>query len=147
MKDTNIDEVIYARETAMRDAYANDLRRYRTTEYELSREKLPGITAAKRADLFTVDQHDVLRVWEFKIRASSDAIGQVLVYLALCRRHYGLNRIIRPVIAAAEFDPDVLYAIEALHLGIEVVRLPAAVLNAGKVPYHRPDPSMTLVTL
>lgn len=144
---TDTEEVTYAHERAMRDAYADDLERHRPRELEVSRESLPALCDQKRADLFTVDRREVLRVWEFKIRATPEALGQVLVYLALCRRHYGTERIIRPVLAAAEFDPDLLYAIEALNLGVEVVQLPPTVLNAGKVPFRRPEAPLPLFTL
>lgn len=137
--ENNSTTAVYARECAVRDTYADDLASYRPREIEVSREALPGLRDVKRADLLTVDQYDVLRIWEFKLRATPGAIGQVLTYLALCRRHYRLQRIIRPVLAAIEFDPDVLYAIEALNLGIETVVLPATVVNAGKVPVCYPD--------
>ncbi len=122
----------------MRNAYADELQRYRPLELEVSRERLPGTADCKRADLFTVDRHGLLRVWEFKVRATGASLGQLLVYLALCRRHYNGKRVVRPVLAAAEFDPDVTFAIEALNLGIEVVVLPPAVLNAGRIPFSRP---------
>lgn len=144
MKDTL--DIIYARERAMRDAYADELELYRPREIEVSRESLPGSRASKRADLFTVDAVRILRVWEFKVRATAAAVGQLLVYLALCRRHYGSDRVVRPVLAGAEFDPDLLYAVEALNLGIEIVRLPVAVLNAGKVPFSRPDHTVPVFT-
>jgi RecB family endonuclease NucS len=137
------DVVTYARETAMRDCYAKELATYRPNEHEVSREALPG-SASKRADLFTIDKSNIFRVWEFKIRADSNAIGQLLVYLALCRRHYPTDTI-RPVLAAAEFHDDVRYAIEALNLNIEVVDLPPSVLGAGKVPFHRPDPAAKVI--
>lgn len=138
---TSDPSIIYARECVVRDAFADALHEYRPLELEISRESLPGLIGRKRADLFTVDRDDVLRVWEFKLRAGPDAIGQVLVYLALCRKHYGFNRVIRPVLAAAEIDNDVRYAVEALHLGIELVQLPVAVLNDGHLTYT-PAPSV-----
>lgn len=131
---------IFARECLIRDAYADEIAWYRPNEREVSREALPGLTDSKRADLVTVEKAtNVLRIWEFKIRATPAAIGQVLTYLALCRRHYHYSRILRPVLAAIEFDPDVLYTIEALNLGIEAVTLPAAVVNAGKVSVCYPE--------
>jgi hypothetical protein len=131
-------EVTYAREVAMRDAYADELSRYRPGEHVVSKEGLPGLTR-RRADLFTVDRFDLLRVWEFKIRATPDALGQLLIYLWLCRNHYGGSRIIRPVLAAATFNPELPPAIEGLNLGIEIVQLPPAVLNAGDIPFARPE--------
>ncbi|MDQ3933702.1 MAG: hypothetical protein M3340_03630 [Actinomycetota bacterium] len=122
----------------MRNAYADELQRYRPLELEVSRERLPGTADCKRADLFTVDRQGLLRVWEFKVRATGASLGQLLLYLALCRRHYNGKRVVRPVLAAAEFDPDVTFAIEALNLGIEVVVLPPAVLNAGRIPFSHP---------
>jgi hypothetical protein len=148
VKDTpEVPEVTYARERAIRDSYADDLQRYRPEELEVNREALPGLQNRKRADLVTVDRQRLLRVWEFKIRATAEALGQLLVYLALCRRHYGDQRVIRAVLAAAEFDPDVTCAIEALNLGVEVVVLPPAVLNAGKVPFSRPDMTVPALTI
>jgi RecB family endonuclease NucS len=131
----------------MRDAYADELDRYRPHEVEVSRERLPGATDQKRADLFTVDRHGLLRIWEFKVRATAASVGQLLVYLALCRRHYAGKRVVRPVLAAAEFDPDVTFAIEALNLGVEVVVLPPAVLNAGRIPFSRPSEPIPAFTL
>ena len=136
-------DITYARELAMRNAYADELSTYRSQEYEVSREGLPGGTR-RRADLHTVDRNEVLRVWEFKIRATPDALGQLQMYLWLCRLHYGLSRVVRPVLAAAEFDPELPAVIEGLNLGIEVVRLPPAVLNAGDVPFARPDSTLGL---
>ncbi len=137
----------YARECAVRDTYADHLDLYRPREIEVSREALPGTLDVKRADLVTVDRADVLRIWEFKIRATPAAIGQVLTYLALCRRHYEFRRILRPVLAAIEFDADALYTIEALNLGIETVLLPPAVINAGKVSLCVPDKNLPVFSL
>lgn len=145
MKTTALSDptAVFARECLIRDAYADELAFYRPTEWEVSREALPGLTDFKRADLMTVEKpSDVLRVWEFKLRVTPAAIGQVLTYLALCRRHYNFVRTIRPVLAAIEFDPDVEYTIEALNLGIEIVKLPPAVFNAGRVFACRPIHNM-----
>lgn len=138
---------MYVQERLMRDHYAADLRAYRPNELEVSREAIPGSIRRKRADLLTVDRQRNLRVWEFKVRAAAGALGQLLVYLALCRRHYGEHRVIRPVLAAAELDPDLTFTIEALNLGVEIVELPAAVLNAGKVPFCNPDPSVPALSV
>lgn len=92
----------------------------------------------------TTDETGTVRVWEFKIIASYDSLGQVLVYLAQKRLDYlvqnasdivqGKLKDIRGVLAAFEFRPEVEIAIAILNLGVELVRIPRKYMAAGDVP-------------
>lgn len=122
----------FAHECAVRDAYASRLAEFRP------RERLLGTEAtfkdvALRADMKTVDQTNALRVWEFKIKADYKSLGQILTYLAMERRD-SPDRIVRAVLAAFQFDESTLMTNEALNLGIEMVKIPLKLRQAGFVP-------------
>jgi hypothetical protein len=81
----------------------------------------------------TVDTHNVLRVWEFKIQADYNGLGQVLTYLALERKS-SPGRQVRAVLAAFEFAGSIIETNEILNLGIEMIKLPSSLRRAGIVP-------------
>ncbi|MFJ5883560.1 hypothetical protein [Kitasatospora cineracea] len=111
----------------MRNQYASELARHRPNELLIAREN-GYVGTAVRADMRTVDRSNVTRLWEFKIRASYEALGQILVYMAMARRAEEANgnaHLIRGVIAAFDFQPELIYAVERLNLSIELVTLPA----------------------
>jgi hypothetical protein len=126
----------YARETKVRDAYAEGLVDERPDEILLSTEHkyVTEDGRALRGDMKTVDKYDVIRIWEFKICADYSALGQVLVYVALARGALGFQKVVRGVIAAFEFPSEVKDAIEILNLNIETVEVPAKYQLAGAVP-------------
>jgi hypothetical protein len=132
----NPPEVEYARETKVRDAYSEGLAEERPGERLLSTEHryVTEDGRALRGDMKTLDSDDVIRIWEFKICADYSALGQVLVYVALARKNLGFQKVVRGVIAAFEFPPEVAEAIEMLNLNIEKVALPAKYQLAGEVP-------------
>ncbi|WHT20177.1 hypothetical protein N8J89_03640 [Crossiella sp. CA-258035] len=121
------------REGRIRDYYAATLDQHRRGELLVARENSFDGTAV-RADMRTIDRHNVIRLWEFKIRASYDALGQIIVYVSMARRAEGYNRQIRGVIAAFEFQSEIVDAIERMNLGIELVSLPPVLAFAGNVP-------------
>lgn len=123
----------YERETRIRDYYAAELKQHRPDELLVAREDTYAGTAV-RADMRTIDRRNIIRVWEFKIRASYEALGQVLVYVAMARRAEGYDRPIRGVIAAFEFQAELVDAVERMNLGIELVRLPPVLALAGAIP-------------
>jgi RecB family endonuclease NucS len=82
----------------------------------------------------TVDSENVLRVWEFKIVASYDGLGQILSYLALERRATDFGRRVEGVLAAFSIQPEIRTAIDVLNLGIELVEVPTKLRLAGDVP-------------
>jgi hypothetical protein len=82
----------------------------------------------------TVDSGNVLRIWEFKIAASYDGLGQILSYLALERLATAFGRRVEGVLAAFSIQPEIRTAIGVLNLGIELVELPAKLRLAGGVP-------------
>ncbi|MEU6798667.1 hypothetical protein ABZ907_43820 [Nonomuraea wenchangensis] len=86
----------------------------------------------------TIDQDGIIRVWEFKISATYDGLGQVLTYTALARLDVKFQRPVRGVLAAFEVQPEVVTAIEVLNLGIEVIVLPDKLRLAGGVPLTTP---------
>jgi hypothetical protein len=89
---------------------------------------------AVRADMRTIDRRNIIRLWEFKIRASYEALGQILVYVAMARRAEGYDQPIRGVIAAFEFQPEIVYTVEGMNLGIELVTLPPVLALGGGIP-------------
>ncbi|WP_344176347.1 hypothetical protein [Kribbella lupini] len=97
------------------------------TEYTYSGSRV-------RADMRTVDRHDVLRLWEFKIHGNYAGLGQALTYLALAREELGFDRVVRGVLAAFDIQPEVRRAVEILNLGIELVIIPEKLRLAGGVP-------------
>jgi RecB family endonuclease NucS len=90
----------------------------------------------------TVDLNNVLREWEFKMRANASSLGQLLRYVALSRRDQNFQRHVVGVLAAFEFAEDVHFTNASMNLGLELVRLPRWLRNGGCVllpsvtPYH-----------
>jgi hypothetical protein len=82
----------------------------------------------------TVDQSNRIRIWEFKIKAGFDGLGQVLTYMALARLELNFARPVLGVLAAFEIPGELLTAIEVLNLGIETVLLPEQLRLAGAAP-------------
>lgn len=128
--------VLHEREGRVRDYYASELAQHRPGELLIARENSYDGTAV-RADMRTIDRSNVTRLWEFKISASYEALGQILVYLAMARRAEeaaGSDCLIRGVIAAFEFQPEIVYTVERLNLSIELVTLPPVLAHAGGIP-------------
>jgi hypothetical protein len=122
----------FARECLIRDRYAERLADFRPRERLLRTENtLAG--SRVRADMRTVDNADVLRIWEFKIAASYAGLGQILTYLALERRATDFKRDVRGVLAAFIIQPEIRFAVAVLNLGIELVVLPPTLRLAGAV--------------
>jgi hypothetical protein len=120
------------RECAIRDAYADQLARFRPHERLISKESTFEGTRV-RADMKTVDRSNVLRIWEFKIRAGHAGLGQILTYLAM-ERLSSPNRRVRPVLAAFEINTEITQANEMLNLGIEMLVLPRILRRGGDAP-------------
>ncbi|WP_410819110.1 hypothetical protein [Micromonospora sp. 050-3] len=126
----------YAHECRIRDLYATRLDEFRPDERLLKTEHSYEDSKV-RGDMRTIDRHDVIRIWEFKISAGYEGLGQILTYLALARRDLAFGRRVRGVLAAFDVQPEVDLAIEVLNLGIEVVRLPDKMRLAGGIPRIR----------
>ena len=88
--------------------------------------------SATRADMRTVDRENVLREWEFKLYADYRALGQIIQYVALARLAENF-RVIRGVIAAFEFSPELPKVVEVANLSIELVVIPDWMRGAGGV--------------
>lgn len=123
----------YEREGRIRDYYAAELEQHRPGELLVARENSYAGTAV-RADMRTIDRGNVIRLWEFKLRAGHEALGQILIYVAMARRAEGYDQPIRGVIAAFEFMPELVDAVERMNLGLELVRLPPVLRLAGRIP-------------
>lgn len=123
----------YAAERAVRDAYASRLREFRPTE-RLWKTEHTYPPSLLRGDMRTVDERNRIRIWEFKIRAGFDGLGQILTYVALARLELNFARPVLGVLAAFEAPAELLTTIEVLNLGIEVVVLPEQLRHAGRVP-------------
>ncbi len=128
----------YEHECRIRDEFAKHLDQERPGELLLEKEHTYGEVAIRaiRGDMKTLDEKNVLRIWEFKIVAGYDGLGQILAYLAMARRVVGFKRTIRGMLAAFDFRPEITEAIEILNLGIEVVRIPPKYRLAGNVLPH-----------
>jgi len=124
---------VYAAERAVRDAYAGRLSEFRPDE-RLWKAEHTYPPSMLRGDMRTVDQLNRVRIWEFKIKAGFDGLGQILTYVALARLETHFSRPVLGVLAAFEFPGELLTAIEVLNLGIEAVRLPEQLRLAGTVP-------------
>ncbi|NGY64112.1 hypothetical protein G7043_34860 [Lentzea sp. NEAU-D13] len=123
----------YEHECRIRDYYAAELERHRPNERLVARENSYAGTTV-RADMRTIDRTNTVRLWEFKIHASYEALGQILVYVAMARRAEGYDPLIRGVIAAFDFLPELVDTVERLNLNIELVTLPRVLALAGRIP-------------
>jgi hypothetical protein len=124
---------VFAHECRIRDLYAARLDEFRPRERLLKTESRPA-GSRLRADMRTVDRSDVLRIWEFKIAASYEGLGQILTYVALERLANNFQRDVQGVLAAFTIQPEIRTAIDVLNLGIEVVELPNKLRLAGGIP-------------
>ncbi|MFI6345050.1 hypothetical protein [Streptomyces sp. NPDC050560] len=96
----------------------------------------------------TIDRSDVTRLWEFKIGASYEALGQILVYVAMARRAEeasGNDCLIRGVIAAFDFQPEIAYTVERMNLSIELVTLSPVLAYAGGIPASAEPASLPVI--
>jgi hypothetical protein len=126
-------EIAFAHECRVRDLYAARLKEFRPQERLLKTEN--GFAGSRvRADMRTVDIRNELRIWEFKILASYEGLGQILTYLALERLATGFRRNVQGVLAAFSIQPEIRTAVDVLNLGIELVELPAKLSLAGGIP-------------
>jgi hypothetical protein len=130
------DEEPFAHECRIRDLYASRLVEFRPEEVVLNTEYAYA-SSRIRADMRTVSREGTIRVWEFKIFASYEGLGQALTYLALARKEEGFERRIQAVLAAFDFKPEIRTAVEVLNLGVELVQIPGKLRLAGGVPYAR----------
>jgi hypothetical protein len=126
-------EEAFAHECRIRDLYAARLAEFRPQERLLKTENTFA-GSRLRADMRTVDSRNVLRIWEFKIVASYEGLGQVLTYLALERLATNFQREVQGVLAAFSIQTEVRAAVDVLNLGIELVELPAKLRLAGGIP-------------
>jgi hypothetical protein len=139
----------YAGERAIRDAYAARLSEFRPSERLWMTEHTypPSLL---RGDMRTVDELNRIRIWEFKLKAGFEGLGQILTYVALARLELKFSRPVLGVLAAFEVPNELFQAIEVLNLGIEVVILPEPLRLAGRVPSATPAtpvPRIPLVPL
>ncbi|MBJ6146299.1 hypothetical protein [Hymenobacter sp. BT559] len=133
-----MEPTIYAHETRIRNAFASVLRDYRKNE-RVAQKEVKYIEAGARADMRTVDHHNIIREWEFKIEADYSALGQILVYVALARKEFQYRRLVRGVLAAFTFPENLVYTIEAMNLGIELYTIPGHLQNAGNLGATLPE--------
>lgn len=121
-------------EVKIRDLYAECL------SFQRPKERLLGTettfqNSRFRSDMRTIDSEDIVREWEFKICAGYGALGQILTYVALSRCLASNGKtVIRGVLAAFDFEPEIVLANEQLNLGIEFLSLPRWMRRAGGVP-------------
>ncbi|WP_107676140.1 hypothetical protein [Agrobacterium sp. LAD9] len=120
-----------AKEREVRDYYAQHLGRARPHEH-LAKKEQGYVLSRLRADMRTIDLHDTIREWEFKLHADYRAIGQILTYVALARKELGF-RAVRGVVAAFSFADEVSLANEVMNLNLELVTLPDWMRGAGNV--------------
>jgi len=127
-------ESIFAHECKIRDFYVAQLAEQRPNELVVQREAtFDGWTL--RADLRTVDQSNMLREWEFKIRADYSSLGQILTYTALIREQMSFTRNVQGVIAAFEIPEHLVKAIRINNLNVELVTIPLWMAQAGNIPF------------
>ena len=123
----------FEHECRIRDFYAKHFNNERSDELLVATEHSFS-DGSTRADMVTIDKSELIRIWEFKIKADFDALGQILSYVALAKRKFNFERSVRGVIAAFEFRPEIPLAIEILNLNIEQVIIPAWMRQAGSIP-------------
>ncbi len=138
MKQTQ--DSTFASECKIRDFYCTQLDQSRPRELIVKREA----TFANwplRADLRTVDDNQLLREWEFKIRADYSSLGQILTYTALMREQLKFERDVKGVIAAFEIPDHLSRAVRISNLNIELVTIPMWMAQAGDIPIAAAPPS------
>jgi hypothetical protein len=143
---------LYDHEVRIQKAYAERLAQLREGE-EL-------ISLGRRfeccdliADMATVDKTNTIRIWEFKIRADYRSLGQIVTYLALARYEEVIAKWVpmHPprrwvgVLAAFEFQPELMLTNVVMNLGIECVVIPPFLRNAGSVPPAAPKPHTPII--
>ena len=128
-----IQDVAFASECKIRDFYSEQMPKLRPAELVVMREATFQ-NWPLRADLRTVDQSNVLREWEFKLRADYSSLGQILTYTALIREQLNFERDVQGVIAAFEIPEHLVKAIRINNLNIEMVVLPPWMAQAGNIP-------------
>jgi RecB family endonuclease NucS len=126
-------EDAFAHECQIRDMYAARLAEFRPHERLLKTEN--GFAGSRvRADMRTVDSSNCVYIWEFKLAASYDGLGQIQTYVALERQTSRFRRKVQGVLAAFSIQPEIRTAIDVLNLGIELVELPPKLRLAGGIP-------------
>ena len=131
MKQTQ--DSIFASECKIRDFYCTQLEQSRPRELIVKREATFDDWPL-RADLRTVDENQLIREWEFKIRADYSSLGQILTYTALIREQMNFDRDVKGVIAAFEIPDHLSKAVRINNLNIELVTIPMWMAQAGNVP-------------
>jgi len=139
IKISSVEEVIFdednlANECRIRDYYAVNLGIFRP-EQKLARCEQRYSNSSLRADMRTVNPQNTILEWEFKINADYKALGQILQYVALARENEK-SRVIRGVIAAFTFTPELRLANERMNLNLELVLLPTWLRGAGAPPLN-----------
>lgn len=129
-------QTLVAHECHIRDSFADRLATLRPHE-RLLKTEVQYDQSRIRADMRTVDEHEVWREWEFKVHADYTALGQVLIYVAMAREAHSF-RPVRGVIAALTFQPELVRAVEIMNLNLELVTIPPWLSNAGRVPVAAP---------
>jgi RecB family endonuclease NucS len=128
---------VFAHECRIRDVYASRLSEFRPRE-KLLKTEYTFAGSRIRADMRSVDSINTLRIWEFKLFAGYEGLGQILTYLALERRATNFQREVRGVLAAFSIQPEIRTAVDVLNLGIELVDIPAKLRLAGGIPATEP---------
>ena len=139
MQIGSVEEVVFdednlANECRIRDYYAAHLETFRPEE-KLARCEQRYSNSSLRADMRTINPQNTIFEWEFKINADYKALGQILQYVALARENEK-SRVIRGVIAAFTFTPELRLANERMNLNLELVLLPTWVRGAGALPLN-----------
>ncbi|MBN9654700.1 hypothetical protein J0K78_10535 [Halobacillus sp. GSS1] len=127
-----MEPVEFEKECLIRDEYGQQIDQLKPGQIVIGRET--SYEESKiRVDLQTVDQNDVFREWEFKLYADYKALGQVLTYVTQRKLETNFDTEVIGVIAAFEFQPELVKTIRVLNLAIELVTVPNWLANAGKV--------------
>ena len=135
----------YAHECRIRDLYARRLSEFQPSQILIDTEYgFPNLSTPLRADMRTVDENDTIRVWEFKLFGSYDGLGQALTYLSLARLELNFTKPMRGVLAAFDFQPEIVRANDVLIFGLELVMIPNQLRKAGGIPVMKPPPATTI---
>lgn len=121
----------FERECLIRDTYALNIGQEKPDQIVIGKEARYR-SSNLRVDLQTVDKHNLYREWEFKLYADYKALGQILVYVAEAKMESNFEKDISGVIAAFEFQPELISTIRMMNLAIELVEIPKWMAMAGK---------------
>ena len=113
----------YEKEIYIRDEFYENFSSYAPQLNQKVQKKEHSLKTGRRTDLKTIDEFDNVFLWEFKIHANSETIGQLLNYISTYKHEIKFENYVYGYIAAFSFDPDLTLSLKSLSLPIFTFKL------------------------